>query len=83
MRHTASTKFMFAGASILTLTGLMAATPVQAATAGSTDTLQHFIECAGWLLSDPGKHAQFCDPGTIVFAHGSGGSGTPDSEYPG
>jgi len=81
MRHTALTTFRLAGAaSILTLTGLMAASPVQAATTTSaTDALQHFIECAGWLISDPAKHAQYCSPGHDVFVSGSTGFSPEDS----
>ncbi len=84
MRRTASTTFRLAGtASVLTLTSLMAASPVHAAatSASITDTMQHFIECAGWLITDPAKHAKECDPGHTVFANGTGGDGsTPDTE---
>jgi len=81
MRHTALTTFRLAGAaSALTLSGLMAASPVHAATASTTDALQHFVECAGWLINDPAKHAQYCDPGHDVFVSGSTGYSPEDSQ---
>jgi hypothetical protein len=82
MRYTASTASKLAGAaSILTLTTLMAANPAQAASATGVETLQHFIDCAGWLINDPAKHAQNCDPGHTFFVSGSVGSGAvPDPE---
>ena len=75
MRHTSSTNRRLAGAaSILTLTSLMAASPIHAASAPSiTESLQHFIDCAGWLVSDSAKHAQNCDPGHDFFVSGSSG----------
>jgi hypothetical protein len=82
MRKTASLTFKLAGAaSILTLSGLMAASPARAATSTSApDAFQHFIECAGWLISDSAKHAQYCDPGHEVFVSGSTGSDPEDIE---
>src|SRR5690348_4997665 len=78
MRHPASSTFRLAGAaSILTLASLMAASSVQAAPAQSAaDALQHFIDCAGWLISDPAQHAANCDPGHDVFVSGSTGFAT-------
>ena len=35
--------------------------------------MKHYIECANWLVSNPAKHAQFCDPGHDVFVSGSTG----------
>jgi len=73
MRFTNSTTAKLAGAaSILTMTTLMAASPAHAATS-TTESLQHFIDCAGWLFSDPAKHAQECSPGHDVFVSGSTG----------
>jgi hypothetical protein len=73
MRNSASFAFRLAGAaSVLTMTGLMATSPVQAAT--SADPIKHFVECAQWLVSDPAKHAKYCDPGHDVFVSGSTGA---------
>lgn len=78
MRRSAFT-LKLAGAGILTLSGLMAVNPAYAATSSSSaNPLQHFLDCANWMINDPAKHAKFCDPGTVVFAHGSGGSGAPN-----
>jgi len=75
MGHTSSTTIRLAGAaSILTLTSLMAAGPVQAGAAPTvSDAIKHFIECAEWLITDPAKHAKYCDPGHDVFVSGSTG----------
>jgi hypothetical protein len=39
-----------------------------------TVAMKHYIECANWLVSDPAKHAKFCDPGHDVFVSGSTGA---------
>ena len=76
MRHSASRASRFTGAaSILTLAGLLAGSSAQAATPSVTSQFQHFIDCAGWLFSDPAKHAQDCAPGHTVFVSSSTGSG--------
>jgi len=55
----------FAGSMIIAPAPAQAATPAEA--------IQHFIECANWLVSDPAKHAQYCSPGLDVFVSGSTG----------
>ena len=80
MRYTSVTARLAGAASILTLTSFMAASPTHAATATSAaDALQHFIDCAGWMISDPAKHAAECSPGHDVFTSGSTGF-APDPE---
>jgi len=61
---------------------LTVASPVQAGIySNPADALKHFEECANWLVSDPAKHAQFCDPGHDVFVSGSTGyTSTPPYE---
>jgi hypothetical protein len=61
--------------------GLFAATavasPVQAGKYSNfADAMKHFIECANWLVSDPAKHAEFCDPGHDVIVSSSTGYAT-------
>lgn len=76
MRLTVSRASKLAGAaSLLTLTGLIAASPAQAASTTSASALQHFLDCANWLITDPAKHAANCDPGHTVFVSSSTGSG--------
>jgi hypothetical protein len=54
---------------------LAVSTPAEAGKYSNfTDALKHYTECATWLVSDPAKHAQFCDPGHDVFVSGSTGS---------
>jgi len=78
MWHSVSRASRFAGAaSVLTLASLMASAPAHAAastssSSGSTDQFQHFVDCARWLLSDPAKHAKYCDPGHTVFVSSGG-----------
>jgi len=57
-------------------TMFLAPAPAQAAT--TAEAVQHFIECANWLLTDPAKHAQFCSPGHDVFVSGSTGFAAPE-----
>jgi hypothetical protein len=53
---------------------LTVASPAQAGIYSNfADAVQHYIECANWLVSDPAKHAQFCSPGHDVFVSGSTG----------
>ena len=69
-------------AGVLAIGGLLAASPAQAAKYSNwQDAAKHFEQCATWLTSDPAKHAQFCDPGHVVFANATGGDGnvTPQS----
>lgn len=84
MRHTGSMKYKFAGAaSILTLASAMAASPVQAASTSSsvTDSFQHFIQCAEWLITNPAMHAKDCGPGhTVTVSSGGDGSAFVDTE---
>lgn len=82
MRHTGSKTFRLAGAaSILTMTSLMAASPIQAASSPSIiDSIQHFVDCAGWLITDPARHAQECSPGHVVTVSGGHGS-CPEHPY--
>jgi hypothetical protein len=55
---------------------LALSSPTQAAT--TAETMQHFIECANWMITDPAKHAQFCSPGHDVFVSGSTGYAAPE-----
>ena len=80
MRFTTSNMLKVAAvAGLLAVGGLSAASPAHA-DAGKYSTfaaaLQHYLDCANWLLTDPAKHAQFCDPGHTVFVS-SGGFGSP------
>jgi len=80
MRYTSTTARLAGAASILTLTSFLAASPVHAATTTTADALQHFIDCANWLVSDPAKHAANCNPGHDVFLSGSTGYSSTDPE---
>jgi len=56
---------------------LAASTPAQAGKYSNvSDAMKHYVECANWLVSDPAKHAQFCDPGHDVFLSSSTGYST-------
>ncbi|MBK8084187.1 MAG: hypothetical protein IPK28_10325 [Devosia sp.] len=54
----------------------------QPVTPQSVDPLQHFLDCAGVLISDPDVHAAYCAPNTIPPELGSlassGGGGSPE-----
>jgi len=61
---------------------LAVASPAQAGKySNPTDAMKHYVECANWLVSDPAKHAQFCDPGHDVFVSGSTGFATCTCPY--
>ncbi len=79
MRIMSKTLQLAAAAGILAMSGLLAASPTQAATTDHTVSaaLQHYIDCANWLVSDPAKHAEECGPGHTVFVSGSTGTGAP------
>jgi len=57
---------------------LLVPAPAQATT--TAEAVQHFIECANWLVSDPAKHAQYCSPGHDVFVSGSTGFASQPEE---
>ena len=49
-----------ASAAVLTISGVVAAqafTPVH---------IKHFVECFGWMITDPDTHADNCLPGQIL-----------------
>ncbi len=77
MRFTMSNTYKLAAmAGVLAIGGLLAASPAQAGKYSSPQAaFQHYEDCLNWLISDPAKHAKFCDPGTTVFVSGAGGSG--------
>lgn len=80
--RSVSTFLKLAAAAVIMAIGIIAiASPAQAGKYSSpTAALQHYTECANWLFSDPAKHAEFCSPGHVVFAHSSGGSGKPNAK---
>ena len=39
--------------------------------ASNADQLQHFADCAGWMLSDPDRHRAECSPGHEFFLPGN------------
>lgn len=62
-RRTAKALLVSAGtAAIVTVFGVAGA---QAFTPNVQDNVEHFIECFGWMLTDPDTHAQNCLPGHI------------------
>lgn len=76
MRITMSNSLKLAAAAgVLAVGGLLAASPAQAAKYSNwQDAAKHFELCAEWLISNPAKHAKYCDPGHVVFVS-SGGFG--------
>ena len=54
---------------------LMATAPAQAGKYSDvTAAVQHYIDCANWLITDPAKHAANCGPGHTFFVSSSTGS---------
>lgn len=78
MRFTMSNTFKLATfAGVLAIGGFLAASPAQAAKYSNwQDAAKHFEDCANWLVSDPAKHAKFCDPGHTIFVNATGGDGS-------
>ena len=81
MRNGVSNYLKLAGfAGALAIGSLMLAAPAQAGKySNPTAALQHYVDCANWLISDPAKHAANCNPGHTFFVSASTGSGSVGS----
>jgi hypothetical protein len=58
---SACLKLVLAAGFAITM-GLSASSP---ATAFTGDQWQHILDCAGWMFSDPARHAAECGPGHL------------------
>lgn len=76
MRESISNFLKLAAAAVILAIGIVAiSSPAQAGKYSSYQAaMQHYADCARWLVSDPAKHAEFCNPGHVVVVHGSTGS---------
>ncbi|MDP1731337.1 MAG: hypothetical protein Q8L54_09210 [Devosia sp.] len=54
-----------AGASVGAMLMLSISAPAFAVTENVQRETAHFIECLGWLISDPDRHAEECLPSNV------------------
>lgn len=57
-----------AGAVTLLAAGLTVASSSSSQAVFNAVQAQHFIDCAGWLLSDPEMHAANCSPSRVALS---------------